>query len=441
MRVALVGPAGCFLVGCALSYAVTLRYQWHQPNFTTDAYLAPYYYQGKFDALAIFEFAIAGGWRLFTYHLSEVVAIAAISALALLLVATFRGKFQGKLSDRAIAVLFALCLAISVAAALLGVYPLGEIRQVIYLGPLVFLAAGVAFYGAAGCLAGLTRRGWLAPTLAGVAAGVIVLAGGDAIGRNLDWLYASQDKGREILTVLKERAQEEDVIYVDYLMQAGMEFHQKTPIGQNVVYGAASCRNSPDLCFQEIIAATSPPAGSGKLWLILEGGWRAPYQPDLIALQALAGHVSVEHIVSGGSPNLYRIEDTKSLIEVAAATDMLKNIKPFLPDKPPIRSTFDIYLREDMMLLYVKKPCRAADVPGTFFLHVEPEDPGDLPSYRRWYSFDNLDFNFQDYSLPLDEGCVALRVLPDYPIRSISTGQYTAAGVVWEVEFPFNGAE
>ena len=118
-RVALVGPAACFLAGGVLSYAVTLRYQWQAGGFGSDGYLAAYYYRGGFDAPAIFEFSINGIWKLLTYHLPEAVAIAALPGFAFLLVATCRGKFP----DRAIGVLFALCLAISVAVALLSCIP------------------------------------------------------------------------------------------------------------------------------------------------------------------------------------------------------------------------------------------------------------------------------------------------------------------------------
>ena len=63
-RIALVWPAACFLAGCAISYAVTLRYQWREGGF---GYLSAYYYQGGFDAPAIFKFSIDGIRRLLTY--------------------------------------------------------------------------------------------------------------------------------------------------------------------------------------------------------------------------------------------------------------------------------------------------------------------------------------------------------------------------------------
>ena len=106
--------------------------------------------------------------------------------------------------------------------------------------------------------------------------------------------------------------------------------------------------------------------------------------------------------------------------------------------EPLARTRFDLY-RSGGRLLYVREDCRPDDLEGPFFLHLEPEDEGALPPYRRPHRFDNLDFGFRDRLLEgpddrPDEGpydgepwsgrCVAAVRLPDYPIRSLSTGQF-----------------
>ena len=117
---------------------------------------------------------------------------------------------------------------------------------------------------------------------------------------------------------------------------------------------------------------------------------------------------------------------------------------------PLARTRFDLY-RSGGRLLYVREDCRPEDLEGPFFLHFEPEDEGDLPPYRRPHGFDNLDFGFRDRLLEgpddgLDERepgsgrCVAAVRLPDYPIRSLSTGQFVrrrdAPPVeIWRVRF------
>ena len=113
--------------------------------------------------------------------------------------------------------------------------------------------------------------------------------------------------------------------------------------------------------------------------------------------------------------------------------------------EPAARSVFDIYLRENTVS-YLKSPCSAADVQAQFFLHVVPEDVEDLPTDRRQYGFDNLDFNYYGHgSLPalgLGGQCMVERPLPDYPIARIRTGQFTPEGdQIWMAEFPVGAVE
>ena len=105
--------------------------------------------------------------------------------------------------------------------------------------------------------------------------------------------------------------------------------------------------------------------------------------------------------------------------------------------EPAARSVFDIYTGENTVS-YLKSPCSAADVQAQFFLHVVPEDPEDLPADRRQYGFDNLDFHYGNIAaLALGGKCIAKRLLPDYPIARIRTGQFTPEGdQIWMAEFP-----
>ncbi len=416
-RLDLAMPCVFFLAASTVSYLVTVRYQWNRPIFAVDDYLSSYYYQGEeFDAYSIFEFSIDGIWSLLTYHLTEAVAVAALPAFAILLVVAFLGKFRGKLQASAIAVLFSFCIAASAGAAVLGIYPLGGIRQSIYLGPIIFLAVGLAVHSGADALASTARQAWLRPLLIVLSASAIVLSGVDAI-RRTDFVRA-HDKGEEILSVLQERVQEDDVLYYGSDMRHLVEFHGKPNQGRLAFDGRAICWQADELCFQEMIVEIAPKIGRSRLWLVTYKPW-----VSLRALQTMAALIPFEHVVSGGTPNLYLIEDTKSLIQFTAATDMLKDIKPILPRKPSIRSTFDVYLREDM-LIYFKEPCGAEDVQETFFVHVVPADENDLPDHRKQYGFGGFNFRFRDYDLSLDKGCVALRKLPDYPITRVRTGQF-----------------
>ena len=92
-------------------------------------------------------------------------------------------------------------------------------------------------------------------------------------------------------------------------------------------------------------------------------------------------------------------------------------------------------------LIYVNAECADLEREARFFLHVYPVDADDLPEHRREWGFENLDFDFAA-SVTFQEGerCAAARALPDWPIRRISTGQYTDEGARWTGEFEWSGA-
>ena len=434
-RIALLWPAGCFLVGCAISYAVTLRYQWYLPDFAVDGYLSAYYYQGQFDAQSLFAFSIDGIWRLLTYHLPWVVAITALTAFAILLVTAFLRKFQGKFPDSAIAVLFSFCIIISVSAAVLGIYPLGGIRQGIYLGPVIFLAVGLAFHWTAGCLSSLTRCGWtMLPLL--VITGGTALAGVSAMRQ--DSPYQTPENIKSVLAVLKERVRKEDMVYSGWGAVPLIRFYlmeEEKPA--NYHYGTSGwCVKSPNSCIREMAdLAYWFDIANGRIWFVT-------YEYMSVLKSNMPG-VSVKEVVSGGIPGLYLIEDTEALIN-RHATDVVKDLEAILTSKPSIRSPFDVYLDEDK-LTYIKEPCAPADTQGMFFLHLIPADVADLPAARKQYGFDNLDFGFNDhdYGLRSAERCVAQRELPDYAITRILTGQHLVnedgfATNIWEGEIRFD---
>ncbi len=97
-------------------------------------------------------------------------------------------------------------------------------------------------------------------------------------------------------------------------------------------------------------------------------------------------------------------------------------------------STFDVYVN-GRMLVYVREPCIPADTEAWFFLHIDPDDPADLPQERQQYGFDNLDFLFDRQATWFDGKCLTTVELPAYGIASIRTGQYDDTGRLWSVEF------
>lgn len=132
-----------------------------------------------------------------------------------------------------------------------------------------------------------------------------------------------------------------------------------------------------------------------------------------------------------------------------------ENIEVFLYDQrdleglaeragpPRLESFFEVHLGEEW-LVYVREPCEPADLEPRFFLHVRPRRPEDLPEARRSSRFDNLDFDFADRVLEAGERCVAAVWLPDYEIRSVTTGQFVRGADgsfenLWHGEFTVGG--
>ena len=113
----------------------------------------------------------------------------------------------------------------------------------------------------------------------------------------------------------------------------------------------------------------------------------------------------------------------------------LPSIDPAVLARDPLASTvFDIY-RGDNTLVYVRDSCSADDAEASFFLHVNPIDPDDLPADRKQHGFENRDFDIWQRGGRMGERCVAVVGLPDYPIASIRTGQYDETGERWLVSF------
>ena len=91
---------------------------------------------------------------------------------------------------------------------------------------------------------------------------------------------------------------------------------------------------------------------------------------------------------------------------------------------PLIRSHFDVYLNENM-LIYVKDVCGNDDTDVPFFLAAFPVDESDLPVGSRQRGFQNLDFGFRKNGIRQSgDRCIAIALLPDWDIARISTGQY-----------------
>ena len=134
--------------------------------------------------------------------------------------------------------------------------------------------------------------------------------------------------------------------------------------------------------------------------------------------------------------------------------ELWEAVFPFNPDayravyesaasrEPDASGMFNVHIdREERALIYTREPCALSDVEPRFFLHVMPERASDLPEERKelGVGFDALDFDFRLRGAVFDGKCAARVPLPDYPIRSIRTGQWTPNdGESWDAAFPFD---
>ena len=99
-----------------------------------------------------------------------------------------------------------------------------------------------------------------------------------------------------------------------------------------------------------------------------------------------------------------------------------------------IAADWNVYLRDDR-LIYASSECANRD--AVFWLHFVPADAAVLPAARQEIGYDNADFEFRKRHRKywLNGRCVIARPLPEYDIIAIRTGQYNAAGRIWEGEY------
>ena len=120
----------------------------------------------------------------------------------------------------------------------------------------------------------------------------------------------------------------------------------------------------------------------------------------------------------------------------SAYQDLYDRIKS---EEPAARAAFDVY-GSGGSLVYVKEPCALSDLERPFFLHVIPNDVGDLPEERRGFGFENFGFaSFLRHGAIFDGKCIASVLLPEYEIAGVRTGQTAEDGAMsWSAGFSMN---
>ena len=439
-RVDLLPPIGAFAAGCALSWALTGRHQWVGSGWGGGGYLSDFYYRGDLDA-GLLEFAAGRMGDMLGYHMPPAIAALALLAFVALLFGILKRDGLDAVAILALALLFLFAIGAAVCAAALGVYPFGGSRHSLYLGPVVFLAAGAAFHWVAVAVSAAARRAWVGTALGVAAVGAIAGLGAFAVWQ-ADAYYAKDGSMAQVLAALDARKREGDAVYVSRYEVPAVTFY-KGGRPDNYFYGNEACwgdswgEASWAECFPEILEETFTMSNnSRRIWFVhnasasieeeLAAHWgNLPYTQD----------IEIEEIVAGGWATLHLITGIDELTDTIRGEWLSAHVRA-ASGGPSVVAEYDLYFK-DGALYYAKQPCAPSDTEARFFLHVYPRDAAELPDWRRRHGFYNLDFDFHEYGIRVDDKCMIWRGrLPGYGIERIHAGQFVAprGPRVWEVE-------
>lgn len=200
--------------------------------------------------------------------------------------------------------------------------------------------------------------------------------------------------------------------------------------------------NSDGVYFRQLppdlpsMLAVGPVPRNIDIYIIWFHGWKyykpAPLRYDfmsLVASQDLQIIAALEDgmILKDGSDTSQYSEGLRAVI-----LESILREAQLVIDNP----VFNIYL-DGKRLVYISTLCDSTDIESRFFLHIYPVNSVDIIESRRIKSldFNNYDFSFNLEGFFFGESCAVIRNLPDYDIKVIRTGQYTAEVELWEEEF------
>ena len=428
----LIAPLFAFLAAAVFTYLFTLRHQM-APGGHAEGLVARHvpwnYYSGEWrDAGAVVEFIGVKMWELFSWLLTKVVAAGVV---ALFLVSGLRrsASAEHRRPADAVVLLFGLSLGLAAAAAVLRLYPLGGIRHDNYLGPVVFVFAGMVLASALERLSGRFRRPAARPLLFAVAVAGIAFLGAGEIARAHP--YRTPATAEAVFEALAEQARPEDLVYVSGAVAPALRFHDGRSVDRYYL-SRRNCWRDKSPCVRELTEIVKAREVSGRIWMALP----FLYEKELPrrVREEWDERFEVEPVVFGeGDTDLFLIPNAAEVVsEIKAAyRAAYDSVVSGESGAPVLRSTFEVYAREGT-LVYLKEPCSPEDTEARFLLHLFASNPEDLPAAGRAHGFENRDFDFDEYGTMLEGRCVALVPLPDYDLGRFRTGQWVRGeGVVW----------
>ena len=296
----LIPAVAAFGLGAGLSWLLTAREQIARRG-TVLEHLGGRYYGGELlDPTAVGDFLWTQTGELLTWHLPGSVVLAALAGLALLLFLSFRARTSAPSPNpsapnpsapdpaptgRAVVLLLGLSLAVAAGAALLRLYPLGGMRQLLYLGPILFLAVGLVFSRLAGAVearfgAGrgpvrADRFGRAGPVVFAVALGGTAVAGAaDLLGTSP---YGRRGNAESVLWTLDHRAAPGEFVHVTGVAAPPLRFHLEERGGEDAAdrfhFGAEGCYGPVRPCVLEMVrAAVRRGSVTDRMWFVHTAG-------------------------------------------------------------------------------------------------------------------------------------------------------------------------
>lgn len=456
-RLRLLPYAFLLAAGGVLTVVLTFRPQFDKPGGAIQmGHLEGYYFRSDIGGPgAAFSFVFAGGWDLLGALLSEPVAAAALGSLAfLLLAAVWQGRrslFRRRPADpslvqgsdrsagksapgespsaeRIVLTLAVASLGLAVAATLARLYPLGALRQLVYLGPIVFTAAGVVFGAVLRRCSAPLPRGARRFLVAGVAA-ALLFSGARAVAR-AD-LYRATPRIDRIVDALED-AGPEDLVYVSRSATPQVRYYADRDLAA-YDYGREGCYRDFAPCLAELLEwlgrrETPPP----RVWIV-----HIDHHQVHAAWREWGGGIAMREAARGsGNTALFLIPDAPALARQARRerrSAVAASLGPGweVPDREVPEATarggrFAVR-RAPGGLAYVREPCAAAEVAGRFFLRLYPAAGGERRSVER------RDFDFADRGVLVDGKCLAAVPLDPGESGTIWTGQFASGEApAWE---------
>ena len=416
----LLPMAAAFAIGCIVAL-VTLSGQWSGAGWAADAYLRESYYHGAFyDLPALAMFLGDRIWLALGSQVSPPVVALGLVALVAFLVTSWK-----RLHRDAILTLFLLTLAIASLAALLAAYPLGDVRQVNYMGPVMFVAFahGICEQGRK-----LVSTAWLSAALFAVVA-LAAIAGGHALMQADPW--GARSNVKQSLAVLQTQWRDGDVLYVGRNAAPVVRFYQTGEVSgyrygicpgayfeQTLDECAADVRDKIRVAVNTLAQAEFQEA---RLFLLFHDG----VSPGLIA-DALARHhdaqIEVEPIFGN---TLHIVTNLAEISANAAIPDEDKDLGKLIAS-----DEYNVYLGGANTLTYVNSRCNRYDTDATFFVEFAPLDAANLPPESASDGFQRLEFAFWEAGARDGRTCTTSLRLPEYALERIRTGQYVSLAFV-----------